>query len=400
MWKLAIKNLKRNKKRSFLTILSVFSAALIVGLAQGWISGLMDFYVDMFIKNQTGLVRIANDEFIKRERFMPVEENIHDADILVEEIKKIPGVTTVEPRVRFGILLSNGDNTIESLGVGMNLAENRYKLKEKMVEGSLGSSGIYIGQGLAKRLGIKQGQELLIASKTAEGGLNGIKLRVEGIFKLGNSFFDRKFFFISLADARRLLKMKNGATEILVYGDDKEKVNLIKESIVKIVPDGIRAQAYTEQIGALYAMLKAMKFMFFIFGGLILFLASFVIVNTMMMNIFERIRELGTMKALGMTDREVFWGLTLEGAIMGAIGGVLGAVIGYLSLAVINATGGVNLESMMKAIEMPFDYIMYPALSFLSLLGAVVLCIIVPAVAAMIPARYSNKLMPADALRK
>jgi ABC-type antimicrobial peptide transport system permease subunit len=55
---------------------------------------------------------------------------------------------------------------------------------------------------------------------------------------------------------------------------------------------------------------------------------------------------------------------------------------------------------MMKAIEMPFDYIMYPSLSFLSLLGAVVLCIIIPSVAAMIPARYSNKLMPAEALRK
>ncbi len=400
MWKLAIKNLKRNKKRSFLTILSVFSAALIVGLAQGWISGLMDFYVDMFIKNQTGLVRIASDEFIKRERFMPVEENISNVDILVDEIKKIPGVTNVEPRVRFGILLSNGDNTIESLGVGLNLDENRYKLNEKMVEGSLGKTGIYIGQGLARRLGIKQGQELLIASKTAEGGLNGIKLRVEGIFKLGNSFFDRKFFFISLTDARRLLKMRNSATEILVYGNDKEKVDFIKESIVKVIPAGVRAQSYTEQIGPLYAMLKAMKFMFVIFGGLILFLASFVIVNTMMMNIFERIRELGTMKALGMTDREVFWGLTLEGAIMGAIGGVFGSVIGYLSLAVVNMTGGVNLESMMKSIEMPFDYIMYPNLSFLSLLGAVVLCIIVPALAAMIPARYSNKLMPADALRK
>jgi putative ABC transport system permease protein len=400
MWKLAIKNLKRNKKRSFLTILSVFSAALIVGLAQGWISGLMDFYIDMFIKNQTGLVRIASDEFIKRERFMPVEENIQDADILVDELKKIPGVTTVEPRVRFGILLSNGENTIESLGVGLNLAENRYNLKEKMVEGSLGNSGIYIGQGLAKRLGIKQGQDLLIASKTAQGGLNGIKLRVEGIFKLGNSFFDRKFFFISLIDARRLLKMHNGATEILVYGNDREKVDLLMESIMKVIPAGVRAQAYTEQIGALYGMLKGMKFMFVFFGGLILFLASFVIVNTMMMNIFERIRELGTMKALGMTDREVFWSLTLEGAIMGAIGGVLGAVIGYLSLAVINLTGGVNLETMMKSIEMPFDYIMYPSLNFLSLLGAVVLCIIVPAIAAMIPARYSNKLMPADALRK
>lgn len=400
MWKLAIKNMKRNKKRSFLTVLSVFSAALIVGVAQGWISGLMDFYIDMYIKNQTGLVRVASDEFIKRERFMPVEENIQDADILVDQIKKIPGVTEVEPRVRFGILLSNGDNTIESLGVGLNLAENRYKLSEKMTEGKLGKSGIYIGHMLAKRLGIKQGQDILIASKTSEGGLNGIKLRVEGIFKMNNSYFDRKFFFISLTDAQRLLKMNNGATEILIYGNDREKVDELKSAIAKVVPAGIRAQAYTEQIGSLYAMLKGMKYMFVIFGGMIIFLASFVIVNTMMMNIFERIRELGTMKALGMTDNEVFWGITLEGAIMGAIGGVLGSVIGYSAIGIINLTGGVNLETMMKSIDMPFDYIMYPKMSFLSMMGAVILCIIVPAFAAMIPARYSNKLMPAEALRK
>ena len=120
----------------------------------------------------------------------------------------------------------------------------------------------------------------------------------------------------------------------------------------------------------------------------------------MMMAIFERMREIGTLKAMGMTDRELFLNFTCEGAILGAIGGVLGATVGFFLIVAISLSGGINMEEQMGSFDVPFDYIVKPVIQVSNLIFAIVLSIIVPALAAMIPARYARKLMPADALKK
>ncbi len=168
---------------------------------------------------------------------------------------------------------------------------------------------------------------------------------------------------------------------------------------MEVIPKEAAALTYKEQMGEFYATLETMRGFYTFFEVIVLFLASFVIINTMMMAIFERLREIGTMKAMGMTDRQIFLNFTCEGAIIGAAGGIIGAIVGFFIISYFGARG-IDFSTQLENFEMPIEYVIHPVAQFKDLAIAVAIAIIVPACAAMIPARYARKLMPAEALRK
>ncbi len=399
LFKFAFRNVLRNKRRSFLTALAIFFAALLVGLAQGFINGMIDTYMSDYIDYQTGNVRITTEEFLDRERFMPVDELIPESDGLKQKLEKLDLAESVEERIRFGILLGHQETTVQALGMGVDLEHNSFEIKDKLVAGSLGATGLYIGDGLAKKLKVQLGDKLLLATKTSEGGLNGIKLRVAGIVHLGIGMLDKKVFFLSLQDAKRLLKIYDSTTEIYIFTEKEKQTEALATQVKSNLPEGLVAQTYMEQLGSFYSYMELAKFIYLFIESLILFLASFIVINTMMMAIFERMHEIGTLKALGMSDHELFVNFTLEGALIGAAGGIPGALLGYLFIIILHYTG-MNFQTSMASIDMPIEYIIYPTLSVFALVSAVLLSILVPAVAALGPARYARKLQPAEALRK
>ncbi len=397
--KYAFRNVLRNKKRSFLTTLAIFFAAFIVMVSQGMISGMLDYFVKNFVNFQTGNVRITTEEFIKRERFMPVDSLVYGSEELIRKIYEIEGVDHVNERIRFGLLLSYHDNTVESLGMGINLLTNEFKLGEKLVEGRLEDSGMYIGVGLAKKLGVGMNEEILMATKTSEGGLNAIKLPVKGIFKTTIDMFDANVFFLSSEDAKRLLKVFGATTEIYVFTKKTDMTEKVQDEIKKILPPGVVALNYKETIGPLYSLLEQMRIIFVFAEAIILFLASFVIINTMMMAIFERMQEIGTLKAMGMTQRDLFNNFTLEGAYMGLIGGILGTVVGFIAITVIGAVG-LDMGDVYKGMEFPIESVLRVETKGTDFLISLMVSIIIPPLAAMIPARFAGRLTPAEALRK
>ncbi|MCK5241500.1 ABC transporter permease [bacterium] len=400
LFKFAFRNVLRNRRRSFLTALAIFFGAMIVGLAQGWINGMIDLYMQNFIVYQTGNVRITTEEFVERERFIPVDSLMLESDAIKQQVEKIPGVQHVEERIRFGILLGNDDTTVSAFGLGLDVLNTNLKVKDKMIEGSVETRGIYMGMDLAKKLAVQVGDKLLLATKTSEGGLNGIKLPVAGIYNMGVAAYNKKTFIVQLEDAKRLLKIYAGTTELFVFTEQEKQTDAVHAAVKKVLPEGTVSMSYQEQIGPMYSMFATMKYVYLFIEALILFLASFVVINTMMMAIFERLHEIGTLKAIGMSDRELFLNFTLEGAIIGAAGGIPGALFGYGIITYFHYSG-INFEAFIDSMEgFPVEYIIHPTLSLVALISAMVLSIIVPAVAAMIPARYAGKLQPAEALRK
>ena len=398
IFKFALRNVLRNKKRSFLTALTIFFAAIIVGMAQSWVNGMLGVYINNFTKYQTGHIRITTEEFTNREKFKPVDELVYDSDDLIKKIKKTKGIKSIRERIQFSILLGSSNTTTDALGIGINLNDNEFNLKNKLKSGKVTDSGIYIGHKLADKMGVKIGEDLLLATKTSEGGLNGIKLKIDGIFKLGMRY-DKKCFFISLVDAKKLLKIRNSTTEIFIYLNKIKETDTIKTDIVKILPEGIVAETFKKQLGEFYTMIQNAKATYAFIEALIIFLASFAIINTMMMAIFERIREIGTLKAMGMTDMELFLNFTCEGAILGTAGGIFGAIVGSIIIIVISYFG-INMTEQLQNVDMPVEYILRPVIEMKNLFIAVGISIIVPSLAAMIPARHVKKLMPAEALRK
>ncbi len=395
----AFRNVFRNKKRSFLTGLSIFIAAIIAASSDGWVHGVMDNVWNSYVKYQTGDVRIVTGGFYKRERFLPVDELIKEPEFLEKKISKIPEVTSIEQRIRFGILLAKGDQTIAAVGEGIELKNSRLDLKHFIIKGDIVAHGIYIGDILAGNLNVKMGEKLLIATKTSEGGLNGIKLPIAGIFHFGVTEMDRDFFFVDISDARKLLKTGDEVSEIYVFTKKNEYSDKAADRIRKIIPAGYLALSYPQQLGSFYDALKLTENIMIFFEALIMFLASFVIINTMMMAVFERMVEIGTLKALGMTDRELFINFVFEGGIIGTIGGIAGGSTGYVLVLIFSITG-LDISALMDKVDIPLDNMIFPSANIFVLVFTIILSVIISSLASMIPAYRARKLTPSDALKK
>ncbi len=405
--KFAFRNVLRNKRRTLLSALSIFFASVIVVIAIGWFSGIMEMMFQNYTKYQTGDLRVVSEYYPSREKFMPVDEIIQDSDPLISELKSLKGVKKVEERARFGIMLASGDRTVHAIGMGIDFKTSEFDIRSSLVDDSgnrftdpqLKEEGLYIGQQLAEKLKVKPGDVLLLAARTSEGGINGIKLKINGMFRMGMYAYDSKFFFITLTDAKRLLKLGEATTEVFIYKDKKINEKNILEAVRKILPSGIIVQTPAEQIGAYYSALEMSQTVYKVFLLFILFLASFVVINTMIMSIFERIKEIGTLKAIGMTDKEWFVNFTLEGAIIGGMGGITGTIIGALLVIIMYYTG-VDMADAVKGLDMPIESIIRPKIGIGGFLFSLIASVLVPTLAAMIPSRYVKQFTPAEALRK
>jgi putative ABC transport system permease protein len=152
------------------------------------------------------------------------------------------------------------------------------------------------------------------------------------------------------------------------------------------------------QLGSMYNFIPIYRYIIYFFELMIILLASFVIISTMMQAVFERMREIGTLKAMGMTDGEIFYSYTFEGAIIGMIGAIPGGIIGYLLVLRMSANG-LTLEQF-RNVDLPFNFVLYPFIGPEVLFISIIMAVLMSGLAAMIPARNASSLMPAEALRK
>ncbi len=397
-FKFAFRNVFRNSRRSLLTATSIFTGSVIIALMIGIINGFMENFESNYVDYQTGNLKITTKDYVKYEKFLPVDETMTGAEGLAERINGVPGVDSVERRIRFGMLLGNDQDTVSAFGIGADLDSSKLDLSRKICSGSLEKEGLYLGYELAGRLHLKVGDAILLAAKTTFGGLNGIKVRVRGFLNFGVGLFDRKFFFLDIANARKLLKMQDFDTEILVFTKRGYSVSDIQRKISRFLPGSDTIRNIASQIGGMYNLLETARYIYYFFDLLVILLASFVIISTMMQAVFERMREIGTLKSMGMTDREIFASFTIEGAIIGAIGALPGGIIGYLLVLRLNATG-LNY-SQTRNVDLPYNFIIRPYIGFDVLVITIVMAVLISSLSAMIPARVAGKLMPAEALKK
>ena len=381
-----------------LTALSIFTASIIVTYGIGFFNGIFDGVTRNYIDYLTGNFKITTAGFAKYERFLPSYEYISDSAALVSNLSGIKGVTLAEERVRFGIILGKGEKSEAAIGIGADLRSKRLGLDDKLADGKIGDEGLYVCGGLAGKLGIKTGDSVLLAADTAESGLNGIKLKVKGIINFGISMIDKRSFFIDLKNARKLLKMRGGITEIYVFTERRAARDEVRGGIDKILPAGLVIRDPDQQTGGIYGMMQSVGYALYVLLVLILLLASFVVVNTMVMAVYERMKEIGTLKALGMSDGGIFLNFTIEGVIIGSAGGITGGLSGYL-LVVYSAVKGLNFSSMLKNRETPVNMVIYPNAGIEVFLAAVVIAVLISTAAAVIPALSARKTPPADALR-
>ncbi len=413
IFKLALLNIKRNRKRSFLSSLSIFFAAIIIILAWGWIDGMLQNLIDTTIDFQTGTIKIASESFFKQEKFLPIEFYYPDKNYFVQKLKEKLSKEfskinfEYEERLNIACIAGKGETALATVVNAISSEKElaKYQVKRRKIEGNpqVGDKKIIIGKDLAKNLNLKSGDSVLLVTKTYVSGLNGIKVVVSGIVDFGIGAYNKSLILMNLNDAKQLAKLSdNSFTQLLLFFDVKYLEPVLK-SINFLLSDSfknsnLKAVPFSEGMGQLYGTMQMMRKVLVLVFIFILFLASFIIINTMMMNIFERINELGTLMAIGTSRKEIFLVNFYEGAIIGILGGVPGSIIGYLITFVMNKVG-FDFSNLFSNYDMLMNYIIRPSASLTIFFVSLFISCIVPAVATLIPSRYASKLLPTEALR-
>lgn len=408
---LAFRNIFRNKRRSFLAILSILLSMFAITVLHGFADGFLVSIVKNYTKNDSGHVRISSSKFAEKTNFMSVQDLVPDYKniiALIENNKEImQGVDTITERAYFGVLLNNEARTKSALAIA---GESKTEESLLMLQKAILPGGTYlakanetiVGEGLAKTLGLNIGDTLKVVTQTSEFGTNMKKFKISGIFKTNVNSLDNNVFQVHIEDARKLLKLGESAQGIYIMLKNYREAEVYENKILNLLREnnmssGIAVQNWNK-IGEYPKMVATLEGLYGWIYAAVLFLGAFIISNIMMMVILERKKEIGLLKAMGLKRRELLFLFTLEGTSLGVIGSVLGLIFGLLFNFIFSFTG-YDLTSLMSSFNYPMDSVIRPTFSISAILGLLFLGVIISVCVSFFPSRRAAKMNAIDAIR-
>jgi len=207
---LAWRNIWRNWRRTILTSLAVALGIISIIFSYSYLEGTTESIYKNLIEIELGHVKIVSREFMRLERIMPKEHLIYNSTELEADISSLLGISAMTERIKFYLILSSEDENEPCVGLGINPEEekNFFDLRQHLVQGNYlqeSAAEMLIGDGLAQKLGVGLGDELLAVTTDVNYSTYALNFTVAGIFKTGFTFMDKNFFYIPIEKAQELL---------------------------------------------------------------------------------------------------------------------------------------------------------------------------------------------------
>ena len=399
--RLAFGNLRNNRRRTAITLLSV--AVGVGGLVFVW--AFIDGINAQMINNITGYV--TGDLKVHQRGFHDDREmNIALAERrnTAANVSAVTGVAATTPRVTGHALASGADQSrvLQVMGVDSTTEPRVTRLDRSIVRGRYlaGGNEIILGVDAAGALDVSPGDELVLVVQAADGSIGADRFAVAGVFETGIKRIDGFVAQMPLASAQALYAFQGRFTEIASRVEDSDRL----EAVVA----GLRnqMQAWNVEVLGWPALMPSLVQMV-AFHDAVAYIVIFVvfvvvaagIVNTILMSVLERGREFGVMMALGTPSSRIVWLVLLETAILAGLGYLLGLALG-LSLTGYFGTHGLDFSAYIKAMDtMPgLSGIVYPTIEFQRLVVIGIVVISVALLAAAIPAWKASRNSPLEAM--
>lgn len=400
--KISWRNIWRNKLRSSIIILAT-TVGLFGGLmSSGLMKGMVLHMVNNALENQTSHIQIHNKKFVENDE---VQYFIKNSDEYLQKINKLAGVEAACERTKsFGM----ASTASKSSGVMINgiIPEQEKKVTkiyDKLVSGNYfsdkGRNRIVISENTAKSLNVHIKSKIVLTFQDYDGNLTGAAFKVVGIFKTQNSSFDKLNVFVRKSDIDRLLDLPaESSHEIAVYLKDYKETPGVVTEIKKIVP-GYLVEGWYDIDPYLKMSMSMVDFMLWLFMIIILIALGFAIVNTMLMVVLERTKELGMIMAIGMNRFKVFKMILYETSFLGIIGGILGMLISAWFTSYFGEQG-ISIALVSKGFEsIGYGSVMYPVLGFNDYVEVAILVLLTGIIASIFPTIRALKMKPVEAIR-
>jgi putative ABC transport system permease protein len=400
MLRLAIRNISRQKLRTAMTLTAIVFGVAGLVLSGGFVRDIFLQLGEALIHSQSGHIQIARTGFFTYGSRSPEKYVIEDADRLRSEIAAVVGVEDVLARAHLSGLLNNGKTDWPVVGEGVEPSkEAKLSTLLRIVNGrqltDKDAYGALVGQGVAKALNLTPGDRITLLISTSEGAVNNMDLEVTGIFQSFSKDYDARAIRLPLAAAQEALASKRVNTLVVSLKKTSDTEHVAAQLRSLLGNGSHELKTWTELNDFYEKTVDLYDRQFSILQFVVLAMVLLSVLNTVNMNVFERIGEFGTMRALGDRGRRIFSLVLTESILLGVIGSALGVATGCLLALAISAIG-------IPMPPPPNANLGYTA--FIQILPEVVLMAFVvgvvgTAMAAVWPAVRVSRMPVADALR-
>lgn len=412
-WFIGLRYLKAKRKQTFISIITIIS---IVGV----MVGVMALIIVLAVMN--GFEKTLKEKILGTQAHLVVlkasDQGMDQPEEVVKKVEEVKGVLSAAPFIFSQVMLSSESGVSgvvlkgvdpDRVGGVTDLARNLKagRLEDLKREEEAAPPGIILGVELAKHLGLSLGDSVQVITPLGTMTPMGImpkmkRFQVKGIFYSGMYEYDNTMAYISLQSAQKFFSMGSRVTGIEVKTSDIYKVKEIAKEIRKRLGFPFWTKDWMEMNRNLFSALKLEKIAMFIILVLIVLVAAFNIISTLIMVVMEKNKDIAILKSMGAPSRGILKIFMIEGGVIGVVGTFLGTVLGL--------GAAWNLEKITDFVEHLFGFKILASdvyyidklpsqVNPLDVLLIVMTAILISLIATLYPSWRASRLDPAEALR-
>ncbi|MFY0626920.1 MAG: ABC transporter permease [Reichenbachiella sp.] len=398
--KIAWRNCWRNSTRTAIVIFAIIFGIWSSIFVMGFMEGMLRQRTEKAVSVELGDIQIHSNSF---DYNADVANVVSDLTTIESLLSQHEGVEAFSSRFRteaFG-LTAHGQRGLKLLGVNAENEAATLALKPRMVEGTFLQSElsypVLVGQKLADDLKLRLGSKIQLNFTNVDSTQISKNFKVCGIYKVGNDMFDGINVFVPI-DRIEKLTGTHLVHEIVVKCSNPEMIQTTADELQAASADNL-IESWMTRFPIIYTSVEMMDSIMYVLMIIIILALLFGIINTLVMSILERKRELGVLLAIGMTKNKVRWMIIFESIIYGAIGGPLGITVGYFTMMYFERFG-FDLSSLAQGMEaFGYDPIIYMNVSFKYYIVYTMLIVISTIIGGIYPSRMATRLNPIAAIR-
>jgi len=396
--KMAYRNLGRNRRRTALSALALSIGVALLLFISAFFKGEMRGSLESTLRLESGHIQVQAADYDPDKLSVAWEYLVENPEQIAEQIQALDQVKVATPRLVASGIVSVGEESsgVQIMGIDPN-SEASSIYRQGLIAGEFlkadDREGILIGSPLAKNMGLKVGDQLTLLVNTANGSVDEQKFTVRSIFSTGATTYDKGIVFLPLAKAQVFSGAENHASYIFVMLYDKEQADAVA---AQITGPNYKVKTWRE-MNELLVLIDDFAGAYIAFINLIVLgVTATVIVNTLLMSVFERTREIGILSAIGMKGRQIT-SLFLAEAFLLAVGGVaLGLLVGW-ALAAYFGRFGIYFGDL-GITGIVFEDRIYAYLTLADAINLTITSFVITLLASLYPARMASRMEPVEAL--
>jgi ABC-type lipoprotein release transport system permease subunit len=395
---MAFRDLGRNRRRSFFSSLALAIGLALLLLMAAFIHGEITSAINSTIKLQSGHLQVRAKSYDESKNSLKWEDMVANPDQIAAQIAALAPVEVATPRLFASGIVSvrNESAGVQIFGIDPASAANA-PYRAGMLSGQFLTAddrqGVLLGQALTDKLGLKVGDSINLSVNTSNGDIAEQTFTIRGIYSTGTNGFDSVTVFMPLAKAQTITQTENHASTIFVLLKNAAEAGSVAAALQSSQYQVLTWNQMDELILQTEQLSNSYMVIFYL---IVLGITATVIVNTLIMAVFERTREIGILSAIGMKSGRILAMFLAESALLAVGGVIMGLALGGIVVAYFTHygfyIGNMGLTGIL------ISNTIYTDLTLNDTVTLTITAFIITLLAGLYPALLAARMEPVDAL--